>query len=1299
MAAEAAADNISLAALRRRLDQFDDAPPTDPAAQAATLASIEQALLHGADELCGEGGERNERPDHDEASARESAGDLFRQAAEVRRWQRLAQRWSLRDADQRADRLLTQLLDRTVERWHQRNDALPPEETADAIFQRLLRTLRLQLAVGAYDATGRRAAQFTSVTEALRERFASARSDEPPTDATRDAWAKALTDQAARVLAEIDELAPRVAAAQLDVMAGALQWHLDNVETERGLRRSRLKRKLRRLRAERQERELQDRLESRFGERLVSLSERLILVLIVGVLTLMALEWTMTWSRQTIITFHIIDAIACGFFLAEVGVKLALVDRRWLWLRRHFLIDVIPSIPIALLTLTIGQSNPGNAVRVGRAGRFARLPRLVRYVRLLRPAMRLIRGFGLLARGIDRIAPRFAPLLNRNIILYPTRDELNAALAAQARREADAVQLRVDLRSRWRRTLEQATDATRETVANRRLEILEQMASIAELPDPERSELSTDNARELPARLLLRRLADTRPSDVEALLDEELVEQVSRMVRTLARRPMRWLPIIRQFVPRVHAYMSDADLVAATARQAAGRLKRYHDRWFAIADLYGTVTPSQFVDRVGTMMFNSAFRPAYRLAMFGGGLLIVQLGLMLTALPLLEPVETFLRRFIGPTILVLGSGAIIVLAIGWWLKRLARQATEFYERSAEAQYLSLTEVIRTRHLARDGRILYDRVLRDEWGDPNDDAEAHEQRIAAFQARLEQSLAQTAWSSGAPSAERATNPPMERLVLLCRDWLDGAMFTPSDTRTTSQLLGSPAIRQLLSRSQRIDRGEQKALNKLDLRRQTTLFGGPYLWFNFVSRACAHSVAMLLVEYNRYAIPLRALDRYSEQARDVYRRWLYREDEAARQQTQANETGEPDYVTTTFTALHFLDNDPQRDQKIAEHFGDAVLERLREDRRLMIRRIFGTYPMHHLPKEERVVNLYTFYQKWLAGGRALLLPLFVLGRIAALLRWTFQWVVRSVREIRDPAERLNVMDAAQADFRTAVRKINRVRLPVVRAALRLRMQLDPKYLGAPVPGEPVDPDRPIQVEADRGFLDLDVEQDHEIDEARRRARADMRRLQKLIDNGLLREAAQAVNQPAEAFEARDHHRALAMAYTADYAGVRSSLSLHTLCREVFSASQEAGFEPRPLHLRWRLKRRFNAYWQRFGDGDDERRRAAWAAVQHNHWGVADAIEAWHRRGDQAWQEGVATLGQLLQHAERLCEQLATLRAVQTLSVLDVLHYRQHVYQLGGYADEEHPAQALLHWATTCPPAGTEPEPTAATAPARA
>ena len=57
----------------------------------------------------------------------------------------------------------------------------------------------------------------------------------------------------------------------------------------------------------------------------------------------------------------------------------------------------------------------------------------------------------------------------------------------------------------------------------------------------------------------------------------------------------------------------------------------------------------------------------------------------------------------------------------------------------------------------------------------------------------------------------------------------------------------------------------------------------------------------------------------------------------------------------------------------------------------------------------------------------------------------------------------------------------------------------------------------------------------------------------------------------------------------------------------------------------------------------------------------------------QEGERRLGEILQHPGRITEQLLTLRMIETLTVLDVLHYREHIFKLGQY-DEGHDLLSL-------------------------
>ncbi len=525
---------------------------------------------------------------------------------------------------------------------------------------------------------------------------------------------------------------------------------------------------------------------------------------------------------------------------------------------------------------------------------------------------------------------------------------------------------------------------------------------------------------------------------------------------------------------------------------------------------------------------------------------------------------------------------------------------------------------------------------------------------------------------------------QRVVLLYRDSLDGAMFVDNDNRTTCQLLGNPAVRQFLLSSLR-DRpqaGEGPALPRPGAAR-SRCFGGPYLWFNFISRAVAHSVACLIVDYNRHAIPLEELS-LADRCRAPPLRALAGDahrDTNAMPETCPATTDERTYLTTAFTALHFLDFDPERDREVEARFGAEMLARLRRDRSLLIRRVFGTYPWNLQPREQRILNLYALYERWLAGGRALLLPLFLLvGGIRRAWHWA-GWICRAVNEIRRPELRVDRTGEIEADFATAVRKIERMRGPVVYASLRLRAAMDPEYLGVRVPGSATTGLEGADVQTDLRFLDAEpwiAERDRA---GPPRAEADMRRLSRLIDEGLLTRAAGLLDLPP------DGHQ-----HAGSSCGPRPSPTWPTFAacggcspsREIIDGGLRAcsagaaaaevrrgsvGLQTRLQPLLPRASDRqprdpLRLLVGRAAEPLGRGRRAA-------HLAIATA--------PPAARMGETILAEILRHPGRITEQLVTMRAIQTLAILDVLNYRQHVYELGQYAAAGDAQEALLKWQT--------------------
>ncbi|MDA0283939.1 MAG: hypothetical protein O3B13_12100 [Planctomycetota bacterium] len=1251
-------DRIAVAELKRRLIETDRFGEDDLLARCAELKELKSQAVDIA-----------ARAEDGNTETLNLGGYL----SSVTQWQRLCERHGLDEQADLCEELSRSAFTEAATDWkatvEQREDAAG----LDTLFDDLLGTAQFEA-----DIRNRGLLESSSLTplrelrDSLRNALTARMDSQKPDSRTLDRWTRLVADQCDHILTTVDDLAPDVAAEQIGSMLILTEWYLRKVDRRRNEGTRHLKRRHRRLRAEEQERQLQSAMESRFGRPFTGTIERVVLLLICLVLGLMIVEWTVHLSEATAFWFAIIDGGACVIFLSEFAMKLALVDGRSRWFMRHFFVDFVPSIPFGLLTVGVGMATSGDIVRAGRVVRFARLPRFVRYVRVLRPIIRIVRALGLVARGIDRLVRQYGHVLNCNVILHPTQREQDAFERERREAQRSLHELQQMLRDAWSRMLAEASPDDRLFVANTRIEGLQQTLAQRRIRFEETSRAAT-GTRDIPAEALLDRMESLEPSLVEPSLGEPMMAQLARIVRVLSVAPLRWLPLIRSCIPAQAAQMSDAEVVSTTSRQLARFLRKFHDGWFWLTDLYGTVTPSQFIDRVGGLLVRSSSRPAYRLLLFGGFLLLTEMTLSVVSIDALEPVREFLKRFVGTTVLVLGGVCLFVLGLGWWLQRVAREATEFYDKSVQAQFLHLMDSVRPKYLERDAAILYERVLAPDW--PTSDSRSDEDRIAALCERLRGAMLRSHQVTQTDDPFVSQIPFVHRMELLYHDWLDGAMFTKSDTRTTNQLLGNTAISQLILMSDRISKRDAKLLSQVDLENQKSLFNGPFLWFHFIAQSISHSVARLLVDYNRRAIPVHELPYCSEAQKNSFTQWLntdpdFQLDSEAIVEAHHEKSG---YVTTAFTALHFLDPDPQRDQAVQEHFGPDVATRIRSDRGLLIRQTFGTLPLHLRPRSERVVNLYAAYEAWIAGGRMFLVPWFLL---VAACRWLVRiigWVFQSVQEIRHPERRKTPIDAAQADFRVAVRKVGRVRGPVAERCVRLRAIFDPAWLGVNLPGEDVTPLGTADADTDIAFLRLGPATQQKIEAEKRRCLSGMRWFDHALGENLLERIAEQRGLDKDALATRQHLRAAAIAVHADLNGVRSHLFALPMLAEVLHTTAARPSLRDRLSPRFKLRAAFNRYWETTEMTELVAKRSAWKAILNNESGAAAALVAWNTFGNDVEQEGERRLGEILQHPGRITEQLLTLRMIETLTVLDVLHYREHIFKLGQY-DEGHDLLSL-------------------------
>ena len=1178
--------------------------------------------------------------------------------ADASEWRKAARRLEVTGQEAHAQGLIDDLMEDELEEWRVRSHRAAHVGDPVRCFQILSESTPL-LREG-YT----RECEMSSIKEervALREALAAGVAAHPPSSERRAAWATELLDRADVVLTAIDDMPPRVAARHLALVSRDLEWHADVIE-QKGRWHRRLARKSRRLSDELQERDLQARLETRFGTRNVARFERTVLFLIFFVLAALTVELAFELSVRARMALAIADTLACVVFLTDFFVKLSMVRGKARWFWRHWFIDLLPSLPFGLLVLAELQAHDAvKGTRFGRALRFVRIFRVARYLRWLVPVLRLVRGFGFLARGLDRLVARFGHLLNQNVVLYPTHEERQQASAKRRPLVREARHVRSRLNREWEELLLEAEAETRPAIVGVRLDALRQAREAGHCRRRREEDIPEDLAEDVPAEVFIEQLGRLTPEEIEAELGQEFVQRVARAVRLFARPPIRWFPVIRKYVPRLAPNMSEAEVVAEAGHSAARQLRRNHERWFWFADLHGTVTPSQFVDRVGTAMVKGSLRPAYRLVLFGGVFLIVDFLLQNSPNETLRDINAFFEKFVGSTLVVLGSVCLVILGVGWWLRRLAGEATFFFEQSAKAQFLNLTEVIKGRGLPQDAALLEQRVLKPEArclraagrDIPRDADGLLEQGVRSW-------LVETQRRHDAGDLGEA----LQRVILLYRDGLDGALLGDSDTRTTVQLLGNPAVRQLLSYSERVRKSERKHLRALDLDGNRVALRGPHFWVSLVSRAVAHGAARLIVEYNRHAIPLHELPFATDEEQARYRGWLQRDelDEEIRNE-EPQEVRR--YVTTSFTALHFLDDESGQEEEIAERFGPEVLAKMRIDRRKLFRQVLGTYPLHIRPREQRVFNLYRLYAHWFSAGRAFLLPLRMIWEGIRFFGRFLAWLVRAISEIRRPQVRRSTRAAAEADFHTAIRKINRMRGPILWASMWLRARFDVEYLGLPVPGLEKPPHRAIQ--ADLRFLCADPDQWRQISHERERAEWDLRRIQRMLDDGLLDQLGERIGVSRETLDV-ECVRALVALYRADVMQVRTHLSCVDILREMAVEARQQPLRPRVIWPRPFLRRRFLRWWSVAGEGGSEAQGATWRALVHGHHQGRQALALHHKLGPAgAREEGMVRLADALRHVGRVSEQLVSLRAIQTLALIDMRNYRTHVYRLGGYADD--------------------------------
>ncbi|QDV36086.1 ion transporter [Tautonia plasticadhaerens] len=1201
--------------------------------------------------------------------------------------------------------------------------------------------------------------------EALAASAADRLRDLPP-EAASLGWDDLLAGargESNEIVSLLEELEPRQAVLMLDhSREDMLRLGVDCEEAarrlaDRGADRQavghlrRLSRRFRRMartaRNEWQEKQLSSRLEDRFGPKFPRAVDGLILVLILVLTAQIIVEVVLSNSGRLTprleAAFAWLDLAICSVFLADLGVKLSLVSGKLLYLRRHFLIDVLPSIPFGFLAFVLVA--PSSAGTVG-AIRMLRLPRLIRYIRLLRPAIRFARLFIFFFRFTDRLVRRYASVFNRNIILFEPKSDRDD----ETRNRHLLYLLRRHFERRAPEHFSRLDAEQRLALAELGLEDLGRR--LAEIPSAEWSERVEDEVRDIPIEEVVERLIELTPEELVEQMGPAFVGSIDRYLQLFDVPVVRRLPAVRTVLE--HRRKGPAEAGALAANYLGYAMQRALDVVYYFADLQATVSPPLFLDKLGRTIVNATRRPAFRLLTFGvafaalyalvyllvpasdasptapAGVEPRPIGLMHAFGLRLRSVLGWFADKLGLPVIVIGVVCFALMQVGSWFRRIANQAAEFCERVVEAQFASQTKSLKQLHRERDLRFLAERVTAPEirlrtsddldgGGGATDPAGVLAVSTPLGRRRGDGEAAPDGDELGLRLDARikaGESDFLHTLRLLYQDYLDGSPFHRNDTKASTQLLGNLALRNLsLSNLPYFLKG-RKRLDRLDLSRAAaSLFGGPYLWFDYITRMIVQETAKLLIDFNRHAVPLDRLACSPESVRARYRRWLSSrlgvpEGEIAlpgpvgsfpdadrlspaRERAEAAEF----FETVDFTAVDFLIADAERDEEIRARYGDAVVALLQNDREQNLRGAFRSLPLHRAPASQRTINVFHLYESFLAKGKLLVLPLRILWWAARGAVYVVARVSRVIREILHPTVAASPTEPEES-YEAAVRKIHRMRKPAFMESLRLRAQFDVEYLGLPLPSVPISVGSDSLMEIDLDFIGASRHERVMADRFREGQRARIARFSRWLGEFgwdfdgiaavLHQDLPHLVERRAEVL------RALVTAWVADHDDVATLGTSIDAIRAVVSHGADPSGDPRrlpeglpeapgngvPLWHAVRDVRRPIAELLDLPcvprlDGE-ARARASRYLRKHRR-----ALKGWTRilRG-QGGADPVATLrarlAEVMLRTDLWSDQILTLRTVQTLTMLDLQHYTELVWTLGGFGrlDPSNPASEL-------------------------
>jgi hypothetical protein len=1036
-------------------------------------------------------------------------------------------------------------------------------------------------------------------------------------------------------------------------------------------------------------------LAQRFGEQAERRLDLAALLLVTLAIVLLALDLSLNLdtAQRHLLTY--IDIGICLALLSDFSLRIAQAPDRLNYLRRHWFTDLLPAIPFSGLTLWFDAlTTQAESTTLIRGLRVANV-----YLKKARPLIRLGRIFIFALRGMDRLVRMHRHLLNWDIEFSHTAGwNTRQQSLLQARR------LRHSLQQRREALLQQLDDTA--WVAARQAEmtfLTARMSAIRSLgshlgysPQGSASQpASQTKARTVKVDWVIENLLNADAEMIGESLGDDFPKRLQRLSWLAAMPPLRWLPIFSDLL-LARRQSRDAAAFAEQAAQRIGqRLRWLHERILFFSDLQGVVTAPQLVDRIGATLIESMRRPRNRLLLLGFGFVLMTLLIEVLPFDWLEATASWLRKTLAWPVLFFGLIALLAVSIGGRLRRMAQTNTDFYARVAEARSIGLLNAAKQSRAEADQTLFCQRVIAPEnrlrgtavhSAPPSQESDALER----FRAIIRHGFDLQEGNSAGTLAER--------IFLLYRDYLRGTPFHRSDTNITDQLLGDPALQHLRQSLLESDSDLQHELNALDLGNRE--LSSAVLWQRMITQAITQRTGQLVDEYNRHVLPLRRRQGPGSDPQEVrrFQDWLQRKQSRCRKGAAAEDENHADnhYVTTTFTALDFLSTDPARAAAVERRFGGEIVQLIAHERRRMIREVFGV-PFDHAPLQISF-NPYKMYWRYLSAGRIFLLPLTLIGAAWRLLVYAVRWLMATLRELSHPQAQPLLNDGGGNDYPVALRKLHRMCKHLFLAAARLRALFDVEYLGLALPGENWTLNAGETLRDDLDRINATTQEREAFVVIEQRGAAALAEWQQYLrQQGLEGDSlSRRISELRADLPAQRHgtvKRALMIAYLANHLGLRDLVQgAPRLCQLARQAIQAKGRLPRHAGLWSRLKSRLPATQQ---EQPWLRQLTQWWRLQSQEWNpdkvkperarryvtrwVRADVDGFARRlqvlspGDDTQQRIGAIIDQVIRNSPAWTEQLVTLRAVQTLTIIDVAAKERLVRNLGEYQDgaEKHEA----------------------------